>query len=66
MTTTLTGTEARLLALYRPIKEHMWGWEREWIDGVLTDGTDAEVADAARYCRDRIDAIQRTHAEREA
>lgn len=56
----------RFRELYAPIRAHIWGWEREWLDDVLACGNIAEIVDATRYCRDRIDEIQRTKAEVEA
>jgi len=58
--------ERELLALYLPIKDRLPWTDRTWLDWILVDGSDAEIEDAVCYLREKIDEIQRTHAEKEA
>lgn len=56
----------RFRELYAPIRDHVEDFERAWLDDVLATGNLAELVDATRYCRERIDEIQRVKMEAEA
>lgn len=56
----------RLRELYAPIRDHVEDFERAWIDDVLATGNLAEIVDATRWCRERIDGIHEVKMEAEA